>query len=93
MEVNQKHPIKVAFCELAKRYANSGSYQSMSPEQKAIRNRWNLAYTLFKNPVLKRERKSYVKEERFYRAGKMFVYNRLATIFNCFQLNLKKNDR
>jgi hypothetical protein len=70
MEVNQKHPIKIAFCELVKRYVNSESYQSLSLEQRAVRNRWNLAYTMLKNPVLKRERKSYIKEERYFRAGK-----------------------
>ncbi len=69
MEVNQTHPVKLAFCELVKRYAHSEDYQSLSKEKKLARNQWNLAYTLFRNPYLKRERKTFVKEQSIYHKG------------------------
>ena len=69
MEVNQTHPIKLAFCELLKRYSNDENYKALTPEKKLVRNRWNLAFTLYKNPYLKRERKDYVKEQSIYQSG------------------------
>ena len=82
MEVNQTHPVKMAFCELLKRYMNHQGYQGLRTSKKLVRNRWNLAYTLLKNPYLKRERKSFVHEQSMYRAGryetlKQFIWRKL----------------
>lgn len=87
MEVNQTHPIKLAFCELLKRYSNDENYKALSPEKKLVRNRWNLAFTLYKNPYLKRERKDYVKEQSIYHAGNQYFFlNILVNRFENFVL-------
>jgi hypothetical protein len=62
MEVNQTHPIKLAFCQIAK--------QSLKDNKKydktwlRVRNRWALAITLHNNPFLKKERKKYLNLQK-----------------------------
>lgn len=59
IEVSQTHPVKLAFCELAK--SQSGKY---SREWIRARNRWSLAYTLINNPLLKKQRKGYLNLQK-----------------------------
>lgn len=56
MEVNQTHPVKIAFCELAK--------QSLKKRGNRARVRWALAYTLINNSSLKRQRKRFLNLQK-----------------------------
>lgn len=59
IEVSQTHPVKLAFCELAK--SQSGKH---TREWIRARNRWSLAYTLINNPLLKKQRKGYLNLQK-----------------------------
>ena len=58
MEVNQTHPVKLAFCELLCRSLYQICHKENSSKQ--IRNKWFLFYTLIKNPSLRRLRKGFL---------------------------------
>ena len=97
MEVNQTHPVKLSFCEILKRSINDENIQSMSKEKKIVRNRWNLMYTLHKNPFLKRERKESVTEQSAYQYHrtetlKHFVLRKLGNPILALRKNLRKKD-
>ncbi|RNA13231.1 stimulated by retinoic acid protein 6 -like protein, partial [Brachionus plicatilis] len=58
MEVNQTHPVKLAFCELLRRSLLQMCHKE--PSSKKIRNKWFVFYTLIKNPSLRRMRKGFL---------------------------------
>jgi hypothetical protein len=69
LEVNQSHPIKLAFIELLKRsldkdkdeYDEHYDNDYKKKHFKKFRNKWSLAVTLHNNPQLTKERKSFIK--------------------------------
>ncbi|CAF0764307.1 unnamed protein product [Brachionus calyciflorus] len=58
MEVNQTHPVKLAFCELMR--LTQIEPNTTNKKSKLRRNKWFLLYTLMKNPNLRRLRKGYL---------------------------------
>ena len=62
MEVNQTHPIKLAFCEILK-----ASVKKRNQDLSNARKRWHLIYTLVRNPDLKKHRKHFrsLKKRKF----------------------------
>ena len=63
MEVNQTHPIKIAFCELLIR--DTKNKKNLLPTHiRRIRNRWQLALTLIKMHGLQKQRKLYLKNHK-----------------------------
>ena len=59
MEVNQTHPVKLAFCDLL-RQSQDELFCVKEKHSKTMRNKWFVMYTLIKNPNLKRFRKGYL---------------------------------
>lgn len=55
MEVNQTHPVKLAFCEIVNKSQRECCENKKN--RRVYRNKWFIAYTLIKNPFLKKERK------------------------------------
>ena len=58
MEVNQTHPVKIAFCEILRLSIKNETNEYRT--SKRIRNKWQLLYTLIKYPNLKRDRKKFI---------------------------------
>jgi hypothetical protein len=81
MEVSQTHPVKLAFCQLARRSLKHRSHYRYNIN---ARNKWFVALTLSKNPFLKRDRKKFIllqslvpKVETF----EQFLQRRVKNIF------------
>ena len=90
MEVNQTHPIKIAFSELliqslkddqsAKDTKNVTEADRI--KKKKIRTRWVLLYTLYSNPQLKKDRKRFIRIKNY--APKVETFD------DFFKRNVKK---
>lgn len=94
MEVNQTHPVKLAFCELLRKSQKENSCCENEKFRKTCRNKWLVAYTLIKNPYLKKERKRYLylnsfipRVETFQQFLERHVRN------NLFSDNTKKKSK
>ena len=80
MDVNQTHPVKTAFCQYLKL-----SRKSKWAGNRTVRNKWFLAYTLYYNPALKKQRKSYLllkKSIQKVESFDQFWERRVKTLFN-----------
>ncbi len=69
MDVNQSHPVKAAFCELLNKSMKKEQHTALN---RKARNKWFLAYTLLKNPALKKQRKNYVAAMSKFRKVESF---------------------
>jgi hypothetical protein len=85
MDVNITHPIKIAFCEfLNQSISKKTNFTDNIEYNKLLRNRWQLAYTLIKNPNLKKQRKSYLnfmKAKSLNKRVKNFFDNKVKNYF------------
>jgi hypothetical protein len=64
MEVNQSHPIKIAFCELVLLTIKNQNNNKTCNRNNIARNRWFLALTLFQVNGLYKQRKGYLKKNK-----------------------------
>lgn len=78
MEVNQTHPIKIAFSELLIQSLKD----DLDVKKKQIRTRWALLYTLYSNPQLKKDRKRFIRIKNY--APKVETFD------DFFKRNVKK---
>ena len=72
LDVNLSHPVKLAFCECLKLSRINSNTENKTEYNKLIRNKWQLFYTLIKNPSLIKQRKKYLKALRSKSDGKLF---------------------
>jgi hypothetical protein len=104
MEVNQTHPIKLAFCELLEEslYLNDEDEELETKASKYVprnlqaRNRWFVAYTLIMNPFLKKKRKRYLASHRVLtktESLEQFLKTHVIGLFSTNNTNNKLNKR
>jgi hypothetical protein len=85
MDVNITHPVKIAFCEfLNQSISKKANFTDDIEYNKLLRNKWQLAYTLIKNPNLKKQRKSSLnamKAKSLNKKVKNFFDNKVKNYF------------
>jgi len=72
LDVNLSHPVKLAFCECLKQNRFETNAENKTQYKKLIRNKWQLLYTLIKNPGLIKQRKKYLDSLKSKSVGKRF---------------------
>jgi hypothetical protein len=106
MDVNQTHPIKLAFCLLLNKQKKTSDREQyeivcntvatnaiINPNVKINPTQmWTLAYTLFKNPALKKERKKNImKDDKRVEGFKKYALRTLNISRNVVDKRLSKS--
>ena len=92
MEVNQTHPIKIAFCEYLNRSLDQRDTTG-NKYNKRFRNKWQVLNILIKYPQLKKQRKMFLYLQRQKPKVESFEHFLKRRVINLFSNDQIKKSR